>query len=72
MVIVGSVTGNTNTMAGNVPPKADLGELRGLYAALNSPESGIMIDGGEFDGAKAYKDSKVGTVVTDLSRPPFF
>ncbi len=26
MVIVGSITGNTNTLAGNVPPKADLGE----------------------------------------------
>lgn len=62
---MGSVTGNTNTMAGNVPPKADLGELRGLYAALNNPQSGIMIDGGEFDGAKAYKDSKVGNVVTN-------
>lgn len=53
MVIVGSITGNTNTMAGNVPPKADLGDLTGLSGGA------VMIDGKEFDGAKAYKDSKV-------------
>jgi protochlorophyllide reductase len=43
-----------------VPPKADLGDLRGLSAGLDGRGSG-MIDGGAFDGAKAYKDSKVGT-----------
>lgn len=53
MVIVGSITGNTNTLAGNVPPKADLGDLSGLTGGAS------MIDGKEFDGAKAYKDSKV-------------
>ena len=58
MVIVGSITGNTNTMAGNVPPKADLGDLSGL--ASKAP----MIDGKEFDGAKAYKDSKVCNMLT--------
>lgn len=56
MVIVGSITGNTNTLAGNVPPKADLGDLSGLASKAT------MIDGKEFDGAKAYKDSKVGWV----------
>jgi protochlorophyllide reductase len=56
MVIVGSITGNTNTMAGNVPPKADLGDLSGLASGAT------MIDGKEFDGAKAYKDSKVCNV----------
>jgi protochlorophyllide reductase len=55
MVIVGSITGNTNTLAGNVPPKADLGDLSGLLSGSS------MIDGKEFDGAKAYKDSKVRT-----------
>ncbi|KAJ6383448.1 hypothetical protein OIU78_026851 [Salix suchowensis] len=30
LIIVGSITGNTNTLAGNVPPKANLGDLRGL------------------------------------------
>ena len=99
-IIVGSITGNTNTLAGNVPPKvrrrarwglvvaschfelslareqdrqtspwhpssrtpapqADLGDLRGLSAGLDG-RAASMIDGGEFDGAKAYKDSKVG------------
>ena len=57
-IIVGSITGNTNTLAGNVPPKADLGDLRGMNAALVG-RSSSMIDGGDFDGAKAYKDSKV-------------
>jgi len=54
MVIVGSITGNTNTLAGNVPPKADLGDLRGLAAGVG-PGTTAMMDGGEFDGAKAYK-----------------
>jgi protochlorophyllide reductase len=62
-IIVGSITGNTNTLAGNVPPKADLGDLRGLSAGLDGRGSG-MIDGGAFDGAKAYKDSKVCNMLT--------
>ncbi|KFK42711.1 protochlorophyllide reductase c [Arabis alpina] len=63
MIIVGSITGNTNTLAGNVPPKANLGDLRGLAAGINGQNSS-MIDGGEFDGAKAYKDSKVCNMLT--------
>ncbi|KAG1355156.1 protochlorophyllide reductase [Cocos nucifera] len=59
LIIVGSITGNTNTLAGNVPPKANLGDLRGLAGGLNGPNGSTMIDGGRFDGAKAYKDSKV-------------
>lgn len=59
LIIVGSITGNTNTLAGNVPPKANLGNCRGLAAGLNGTSGSAMIDGGEFDGAKAYKDSKV-------------
>ena len=58
LIIVGSITGNTNTMAGNVPPKADLGDLSGLATKAT------MIDGKEFDGAKAYKDSKVCNMLT--------
>ena len=58
MIIVGSITGNTNTLAGNVPPKADLGDLSGLEKGAS------MIDGLEFDGAKAYKDSKVCNMLT--------
>lgn len=59
LIIVGSITGNTNTLAGNVPPKANLGDMRGLAAGLNETSGSTMIDGGKFDGAKAYKDSKV-------------
>ncbi|KAJ4825869.1 hypothetical protein Tsubulata_024318 [Turnera subulata] len=64
LIIVGSITGNTNTLAGNVPPKANLGDLRGLAGGLNGVNSSPMIDGGEFDGAKAYKDSKVCNMLT--------
>ncbi|XP_073039749.1 protochlorophyllide reductase-like [Primulina eburnea] len=64
LIIVGSITGNTNTLAGNVPPKANLGDLRGLRGGLNGVGSSSMIDGGEFDGAKAYKDSKVCNMLT--------
>lgn len=58
LIIVGSITGNTNTLAGNVPPKADLGDLTGLA------NGSTMIDGLEFNGAKAYKDSKVCNMLT--------
>ena len=54
------IAGNTNTLAGNVPPKADLGDLRGLASGIDG-RIAPMINGGDFDGAKAYKDSKVGT-----------
>lgn len=64
VIIVGSITGNTNTLAGNVPPKANLGDLRGLAGGLNRLNSSPMIDGGDFDGAKAYKDSKVCNMLT--------
>jgi protochlorophyllide reductase len=56
-IIVGSITGNTNTLAGNVPPKANLGDLSGFAAGV--PTANPMMDGQEFNGAKAYKDSKV-------------
>ncbi|CAL5403631.1 unnamed protein product [Camellia sinensis] len=57
-------SGNTNTLAGNVPPKANLGDLRGLAGGLNAINGSPMIDGGDFDGAKAYKDSKVCNMLT--------
>ncbi|KAG5545366.1 hypothetical protein RHGRI_017741 [Rhododendron griersonianum] len=47
------ISGNTNTLAGNVPPKANLGDLRGLAGGLNGINGSPMIDGGDFDGAKA-------------------
>ncbi|KAI7733366.1 hypothetical protein M8C21_018618 [Ambrosia artemisiifolia] len=64
LIIVGSITGNTNTLAGNVPPKASLGDMRGLAGGLNGLNSSTMIDGGKFDGAKAYKDSKICNMLT--------
>ncbi|CAN1796385.1 Protochlorophyllide reductase A, chloroplastic [Linum perenne] len=64
LVIVGSITGNTNTLAGNVPPKANLGDMRGLAGKGRGLSSSTMIDGGKFDGAKAYKDSKVCNMLT--------
>ncbi|GFP90583.1 protochlorophyllide reductase b chloroplastic [Phtheirospermum japonicum] len=64
LITVGSITGNTNTLARNIPPKANLGDLRGLQGGLNGLNSSPMIDGGDFDGAKAYKDSKVCNMLT--------
>lgn len=61
-IMVGSVTGNTNTLAGSVPPQADLGDLSGLANGLDDEHP--MIDDKEFDGAKAYKDSKVCNMLT--------
>ena len=58
VVLVGSVTGNDNTVGGGgVYPIADLKDLEGLKAGAKNPVS--MFDGYNFDGAKAYKDSKL-------------
>lgn len=58
VVMVGSVTGNDNTVGGGgVYPIADLHELEGFKAGFKNPIS--MADGYSFDGAKAYKDSKL-------------
>jgi len=58
VTIVGSVTGNDNTVGGGgVYPVADLYELDGFKAGAKNPVS--MVDGYNFDGAKAYKDSKL-------------
>ena len=62
--IVGSVTGNKNTVAGSlVKPIADVGELEGLVAGPGQ----VMVDGNQkFDGAKAYKDAKALNMMTVL------
>lgn len=61
--IVGSITGNTNTIGGGlVYPQADLGSLEGLEAGGRNPIA--MADGKPFFGAKAYKDSKVCNMMT--------
>jgi hypothetical protein len=56
---VGSITGNTNTVGGGaVWPKANLGDFEG-FVKLTQGERTPMIDGKNFNGAKAYKDSKL-------------
>ena len=58
VILVGSVTGNDNTVGGGgVYPIADLKSLDGLRQGARRPVA--MFDGYEFDGAKAYKDSKL-------------
>lgn len=61
--IVGSITGNSNTVGGGlVYPRADLGELQGFEQGGVNPVA--MVDGKPFFGAKAYKDSKVCNMMT--------
>jgi len=61
--IVGSITGNTNTVGGGlVYPQADLGALQGFEKGGVNPVA--MIDGKPFFGAKAYKDAKVCNMMT--------
>ena len=61
--IVGSITGNTNTVGGGlVYPRADLGKLQGFEKGAREPIA--MVDGKPFFGAKAYKDSKVCNMMT--------
>mmetsp|Transcript_14420 Transcript_14420/g.34907 ORF Transcript_14420/g.34907 Transcript_14420/m.34907 type:complete len:605 (+) Transcript_14420:116-1930(+) len=58
VILVGSVTGNDHTVGGGgVYPIADLHDLDGLKAGAKKPVA--MFDGYNFDGAKAYKDSKL-------------
>ena len=65
MCIVGSVTANTNTVAGQVPPRANLGNMSGLGAGLSGDTNkNAMIDGDRFIGPKAYKDAKLCNILT--------
>jgi protochlorophyllide reductase len=58
VIMVGSVTGNDNTVGGGgVYPIADLHELEGFKLGGKKPVE--MPDGRNFNGAKAYKDSKL-------------
>mmetsp|Transcript_39606 Transcript_39606/g.85461 ORF Transcript_39606/g.85461 Transcript_39606/m.85461 type:complete len:559 (+) Transcript_39606:92-1768(+) len=58
VIMVGSVTGNDNTVGGGgVYPIADLKQLDGFKAGFENPVA--MADGYGFIGAKAYKDSKL-------------
>jgi protochlorophyllide reductase len=63
IIVVGSITGNNNTVGGGaVYPLADLGKLQGMKAGMQQPIS--MIDNKAWNGAKAYKDSKVCNMMT--------
>ena len=62
LVILGTVTHNPDELGGKIPPRPDLGDLKGFAEGFESPIS--MIDGKKFEPVKAYKDSKVCNVLT--------
>jgi protochlorophyllide reductase len=62
LVILGTVTHNPKELGGKIPPRPDLGDLKGLEAGFREPYS--MIDGKAFEPVKAYKDSKVCNILT--------
>lgn len=62
MIVVGSITGNSNTVGGGlVYPRADVGNFEGWRAGGKNVD---MVDGKPFLGAKAYKDSKICNMMT--------
>jgi len=62
VIMVGSVTGNDNTVGGGgVYPIADLHELDGFKNGFKNPIP--MADGYGFIGAKAYKDSELSLMI---------
>lgn len=65
VTVVGSITGNTNSIGGGlVWPRADLGEFKGMESWDEPGDKITMIDGKTFNGAKSYKDSKVCNMMT--------
>ena len=62
LVILGTVTHNPKELGGKIPPRPDLGDLKGFVEGFKAPIS--MIDGKKFEPVKAYKDSKVCNVLT--------
>jgi len=62
-VILGTVTASINEkdLGGQIPPLADVGNFEALEAGMKKPFT--MVDGGDFIGAKAYKDSKLCCVM---------
>ena len=62
LVILGTVTHNPDEIGGLIPPRPDLGDLKGFEEGFKAPIS--MIDGKKFEPVKAYKDSKVCNVLT--------
>ncbi|XHX80226.1 MAG: protochlorophyllide reductase [Stenomitos frigidus ULC029] len=62
LIILGTVTHNPDELGGKIPPRPDLGELKGFADGFKEPIT--MIDGKKFEPVKAYKDSKVCNVLT--------
>jgi len=62
LVILGTVTHNPNELGGKIPPRPNLGEMKGLVEGFKGAMT--MIDGKAFEPVKAYKDSKVCNVLT--------
>jgi protochlorophyllide reductase len=62
MVILGTVTHNPKELGGKIPPRPDIGDLKGFEDGFMDPIT--MIDGKKFEPVKAYKDSKVCNVLT--------
>ncbi|KAF3889873.1 MULTISPECIES: protochlorophyllide reductase [Nostocales] len=62
LVILGTVTHNPKELGGKIPPRPDLGDLKGFAEGFKEPIS--MIDGKKFNSVKAYKDSKVCNILT--------
>lgn len=62
VAILGTVTHNPEELGGKIPPRPDLGDLKGFAEGFKPPIS--MIDGKKFEPVKAYKDSKVCNVLT--------
>lgn len=64
IVFLGTDTHNPDSIAGKIPPQADLGDLSGLTGSDALRGGKCMIDGKAFDPTKAYKDSKACNVLT--------
>ena len=62
LIILGTVTHNPDELGGKIPPRPDLGDLKGFADGFKAPIA--MIDGKKFEPVKAYKDSKVCNVLT--------
>jgi protochlorophyllide reductase len=63
LVTLGTVTANSEEFGGRIPipAPADLGDFEGLRAGFKAPIA--MIDGKPFKAGKAYKDSKLCTMM---------
>ncbi|MEB3183942.1 MAG: protochlorophyllide reductase [Cyanobacteriota bacterium] len=64
VVVLGTVTANSKELGGRIPipAPADLGDLAGFAAGFKAPIA--MADARPFKPGKAYKDSKLCTMIT--------